>query len=305
MTPVDWIFLNVSRQHAGGRIGCGERQGIVRDVHFIQRREQWEDWEESILIEGDHAGFCDIRLFLQNCRRDRIGEGRMVELVETPPFFTLTKNFDCRPAAGEHKDGYREVGVTYRNHARLPRTSHYPQVFRKEPEDLFRQRPALFLDRDGVVNIDKGYVHKPEDIELCPGIEELVKKVKGKGWWVCVLSNQSGVGRGLYSHQQVESLHRMLGKALPVDRWFYCPSHPEGLGEYRGFSHFRKPGPGMVLRAERELPIDRMGSLMIGDKETDRIQLQGLGSWLIRGNYPLDPGGGEVFSCLDEIRERL
>ena len=220
-------------------------------------------------------------------------------------FFSLTKNFKRRNGDSGYKDGYRESGINYRHNGRSGGKYYYPQASWEYAEPLFRQFPALLLDRDGIVNVDKGYVYQPEDIELCQGIGELIQTAKRKGWWVCVLSNQSGVGRGLYSRQQVESLHDVLNETLSVDRWFFCPYHPEGKGEYKGSSHFRKPGAGMILEAEGVLPIDRLQSLMVGDKESDRIQLQGLRSWLVQGNYRLDPEKGDIFSCLDEIRERL
>ena len=305
MKPIEFLFLNNSGEQVKDWISHFKRQGIVGGVHFIQKKSQVKDWEESITFDERCLGLYDLKLFLNNCRRDRTCEGRMVDLVEVPPFFSLAENFARQEGRVGDKDGYRESGITYRHNQNSGNKCYYPQASLKDPEFLLQQRPALFLDRDGVINVDKGYVYKTEDIELCPGITELIESVKKKGWWVCVLSNQSGVGRGLYSWQQVEFLHQTLGKMLSVDRWFYCPYHPEGVGEYKGFSHLRKPGAGMLLRAEQALPIDRLKSLMVGDKKSDRIQLQGLQSWLVQGNYSLDSEQGYIFSHLDEIRERL
>ena len=305
MKAVDLLFLNVSRERAKDWMACFEGQGIVRDVHFISKKSQVEEWDESITIDEGHCGFYDLKLFLNNCRHDQVGEGCMVELTRQPPFFSLAENFSLKQGEEGHRDGYRESGITYRNIGELYSKRYYPQTALKNAETLFQQRPALLLDRDGIINVDKGYVYKLEDIEFCPGIVELVEAVKKKGWWVCVLSNQSGVGRGLYSREQVQSLHKILNETVSVDRWFFCPYHPEGVGEYKGFSHFRKPGPGMVLEAEQALPIDRLRSLMVGDKESDRIQLQGLRSWLVQGNYPLDSNKGDIFSDLNQIREKL
>ena len=301
MKPIDLLFLNTDRKQANHWAEHLRRQGVIQDIHFIQKQEEAEDWKESITIDGRCAGVYDLKLFLSNCRRDAVKEGGMVELVESPPFFSLSEHFERKDGEGEYKDGYREVGIVYRCLGASHRHCYYPQ----SPQALSDQRPALFLDRDGVINVDKGYVYRKEDIELCPGIGELVETAKKKGWWVCVLSNQSGVGRGFYSREQVELLHQFMGEELAVDRWFFCPYHPEGKGTYRGISHCRKPGPGMVLKAEQALPIDRLKSLMVGDKESDRIRLQGLESVLIQGNYDLNHENGEVFSRLDEIRKRL
>ena len=305
MKPTSLLFLNITPEQALPWSECAQRQDIVKDIFFIDEREKAEEWKESITIEGGCSGFYDLKLFLTNCRRDRAGEGRMVELVATPPFFSLTDDFDCSNGEDGFCDGYRETGIIYRNKQQSRHRICYPQVSFEKPSPLFCQRPALFLDRDGVINVDNGYIYRSEDIELCVGIEKLIETAKKRGWWVCVVSNQSGVGRGYYSLEQVESLHKFLGETLPVDQWFFCPYHPDGVGEYRGISHCRKPNPGMILKAEQTLPIDRLNSLMVGDKESDRIHLQGLESVLIQGRYDLDHGKGRVCSGLDEIEERL
>ena len=305
MKPVDLLFIDISREQAADWMDCSEKQGIVRDVHFVSKKAQAEQWEESIAIDGSCSGFYDLKLFLNNCRHDGVGEGRMVELTETPPFFSLTENFARKAGKARQMDGYRESGIIYKNSKGCFQKRYYPQASVMNAQFLLEQRPALLLDRDGIVNVDKGYVYRPEDIELCSGIVDLIEKAREMGWWICVLSNQSGVGRGLYSRQEVESLHEVLGKKVAVDRWFFCPYHPDGVGEYKGFSHFRKPEPGMVLEAEKDLPIDRLNSLMLGDKESDRIRLQGLKSWLVRGRYELNPDDGNIFANLNEVGEKL
>ena len=305
MKPVSWIFVNSSPERAANQIECARRQGIVGDVRFVKRGEYAEQWEEAIIIDENCSAFYDFKLFLTNCRRDGVQEGRIVELVDTPPFFSLSEKFERREAGAGYKDGYRECGVTYRCNGESQMLRYYPQISVDKLDHFSINRPALFLDRDGVVNVDKGYVYRSQDIELCSGIENLITAAKKKGWWTCVVSNQSGVGRGLYSREQVESLHQFLGESLPVDKWFFCPYHSDGNGEYAGFSHWRKPGPGMILAAEKFLPIDRLSSLMVGDKESDRIHLQGLRSVLLQGNYALEPEKGEILSCLDDIREVL
>ena len=97
-----------------------------------------------------------------------------------------------------------------------------------------KRRPALFLDRDGIINVDRGYIHLPRDITLYEEVCDLIRFAKERGWWVFVLTNQSGVARGKFTCQQLEALHRHLGELLaqreaPVDDWFYCPLPPSLL----------------------------------------------------------------------------
>ena len=163
-------------------------------------------------------------------------------------------------------------------------------------------KPALFLDRDGIVNVDKGYVYKWEDVEFCPGIVELIRTADRKDYLVFVVSNQSGVARGYYSKEDVDELHRRMGLELEglgayVKRWYYCPDleNPE----------MRKPAPGMILKAEAEFPIDRNRSLMVGDKPSDVINLEGLKCVLVRRNYDLSGVDVPIFESLEEVEKLL
>ncbi|HVA12778.1 MAG TPA: D-glycero-beta-D-manno-heptose 1,7-bisphosphate 7-phosphatase [Stellaceae bacterium] len=152
------------------------------------------------------------------------------------------------------------------------------------PDDLARartlmpsweRRPAAFLDRDGVLNRDHGYVHKSEDFEWLPGAREAVKRLNDAGYLAIVVSNQAGIARGLYATEDVEKLHRWINGELAktgahMDAFYYCPHHPtEGIGKYRRVCDCRKPAPGMLLHAIREWPIESPASFMIGDKDID------------------------------------
>ncbi len=136
--------------------------------------------------------------------------------------------------------------------------------------------PALFLDRDGVINIDTRYPSKPEDITFVDGANKAIQLAQTLGYKVVVVSNQSGIARGYASEAQVLSLHRWMAARLQengahVDAWYHCPYHDEAKSVfYRYEDHFdRKPNPGMILRAALDLNIDLGRSLLIGDNESD------------------------------------
>jgi len=137
-------------------------------------------------------------------------------------------------------------------------------------------RPALFLDRDGVLNEDQGYVHRWEDFRWIPGAREVIAAFNRAGWLVIVVTNQSGVGRGYYTEADMHALHARMAQELAeagarIDAFYFCPQHPEAAEEcYRHPDPpDRKPNPGMILRALADWPIDRERSLLVGDKESD------------------------------------
>ena len=137
------------------------------------------------------------------------------------------------------------------------------------------KKPALFLDRDGVINVDHGYVHTPERFDFIDGIFEVVAAANRAGYLVVVVTNQAGIGRGYYSEAQFHVLTdwmkaRFAERGLSIDAVYFCPHHPEhGIGEYGRECDCRKPSPGMLLQAERELRIDMARSIFIGDKLSD------------------------------------
>jgi D-glycero-D-manno-heptose 1,7-bisphosphate phosphatase len=137
-------------------------------------------------------------------------------------------------------------------------------------------RPAVFFDRDGVLNEDTGYPHRPEDLRWIPSARAAVRRFNALGWWVFVITNQSGVARGLYGRDAVDRFHAAMQAALKaegahVDAFYDCPFHADAAVEtWRHPDHpDRKPNPGMLLRAMAEHPVDREGSLLIGDKPSD------------------------------------
>lgn len=136
-------------------------------------------------------------------------------------------------------------------------------------------KPALFLDRDGVINVDHAYVHRKEDFEFIEGIFELCRYARNHGFLICVITNQAGIARGYYTEEDFLCLSDWMcqifrGQGAPIDKVYFCPTHPKhGIGRYKVDSIFRKPGPGMILQAANDLSIDLSRSVLVGDKETD------------------------------------
>jgi D-glycero-D-manno-heptose 1,7-bisphosphate phosphatase len=144
----------------------------------------------------------------------------------------------------------------------------------KEP-DLGPRRPAAFLDRDGVINVDHGYTFRPEDLVLTPTAAEGIRLLNEAGYPVLVVTNQSGVARGLYGVADIKRFHdhmqaRLAEHGARIDAFYYCPYHPDGtVAEFAIEHQDRKPGSGMILRAMRDWNIKREGSFLIGDKTSD------------------------------------
>jgi len=135
--------------------------------------------------------------------------------------------------------------------------------------------PAVFLDRDGTINVEKDYLHRIEDFAFIPGAEAAIKRLKEAGFLVIVVTNQSGVARGYFPREAVCRLHEHLQQCLNkvgsgIDDFYICPHHPtEGQGEYQIDCDCRKGSPGMLLQAAVDHGIDLAKSWMVGDKLAD------------------------------------
>jgi D-glycero-D-manno-heptose 1,7-bisphosphate phosphatase len=134
---------------------------------------------------------------------------------------------------------------------------------------------ALFLDRDGVINVDHGYVSRQEDFQFVAGIFDLARAASAAGYLLFVITNQAGIGRGYYTEDDFHRLtewmcRRFAEEGAPIRKVYFCPTHPTaGIGAYRCESPDRKPNPGMIMRAAREFDIDLSSSVLIGDKHGD------------------------------------
>lgn len=137
------------------------------------------------------------------------------------------------------------------------------------------RRPAVFFDRDGVLNHDTGYIFEASKVKWIDGAREAVKAVNDAGYFAFVVSNQSGVARGLYQESDIHSLHRWMADEMAltgahIDAFEYCPDHPEGTVErYRRESDRRKPGPGMITDLLSRFPVNVDESILIGDRPSD------------------------------------
>lgn len=137
------------------------------------------------------------------------------------------------------------------------------------------RKPAAFFDRDGVINLDHGYVGHLDRFELVDGAARAIALCRRAGYLVFVITNQAGVAHGLFEETDVEALHahmkeRLAAQGAPLDDVRYCPHHPEAkLARYRKACSWRKPGPGMILDLAKHWPVDLARSFLIGDKQSD------------------------------------
>lgn len=144
-------------------------------------------------------------------------------------------------------------------------------------------RPAVFLDRDGTLNEDRGYVYQVDDFAWLPGAREAVARLNAAGLFTVLVTNQAGVARGLYEEADIEQLHAWMQDDLAsvgahLDALYYAPYHVEGVVERYAIMHpDRKPDTGMLERAIREHDLDPARSFMVGDKTTDLIPGRALG----------------------------
>lgn len=169
---------------------------------------------------------------------------------------------------------------------------------------------ALFLDRDGVINEDRRYVHRIEDFHFIDGIFDMCRAATDAGMAIIVVTNQAGIGRGLFTEQQFHVLThwmnaRFSDQGVTIDQVYYCPHHPlYGTGHYKLDCPCRKPNPGMILRARDEHGICLRNSLLVGDNEWDIMAAKaaGIGATVLISDHVPDSKAKPVFQAAN-LRE--
>ncbi|MDC9590766.1 D-glycero-beta-D-manno-heptose 1,7-bisphosphate 7-phosphatase [Xenorhabdus sp. XENO-10] len=137
--------------------------------------------------------------------------------------------------------------------------------------------PAVFLDRDGTINIDHGYVHEIDNFQFIDGAIEAMLELKKMGYALVLVTNQSGIARKIFTEDQFMQLTEWMDwsladRGVDLDGIYYCPHHPEAEDEeHKKSCNCRKPQPGMLLDAQQELHIDMSSSYMVGDKIEDML----------------------------------
>lgn len=140
-----------------------------------------------------------------------------------------------------------------------------------------KKNKIAFLDRDGVINIDRGYISKVSDFKIYPGVGKAINLLNKKNYLVIIITNQSGVGRGLIKLNELKLIHSFLKKNISkynakINDIFFCPYHPKfGKGKYKKKSNDRKPGDGMIRKAIKKWKINTNTSFMVGDKISDKL----------------------------------
>lgn len=143
--------------------------------------------------------------------------------------------------------------------------------------------PAVFLDRDGTINVDHGYVYEIDRFEFIEGVIDAMRELKHMGFALVLVTNQSGIARGLFSEADFETLTEWMDWSLAdrdvnLDGIYYCPHHPEGsVAEFTQTCDCRKPAPGMFISARDFLNIDMAASYMVGDKVEDMLAAEAAG----------------------------
>jgi D-glycero-D-manno-heptose 1,7-bisphosphate phosphatase len=178
----------------------------------------------------------------------------------------------------------------------------WAEILRAPEAPAAKPRPGLFLDRDGVVIEDPGYLHEPAEVRLIPGAAAAIQRANQRGIPVVLVSNQSGIGRGLYgwpafAATQARLLALLAAEGAGLDMVLACPYHPEGQAPYRHPDHpCRKPRPGMLLLAAERLALDLAGSWLVGDRALD-IEAAGAAGLAGAVQVLTGQGAGERKDC--------
>lgn len=178
--------------------------------------------------------------------------------------------------------------------------------------------PAIFLDRDGTINVDHGYIHEIDNFQFIDGVIDAMRELKKMGYALVMVTNQSGIARGIFSEDTFMQLTEWMDWSLAdrdvdLDGIYFCPHHPDAVEEeYRQQCDCRKPQPGMLLSAQKELNIDMAASYMVGDKIDDMLagKAAGVGiKVLVRTGKPVTEEGEKaadwVIDSLADLPARI
>lgn len=149
-------------------------------------------------------------------------------------------------------------------------------------------KPAVFLDRDGVLTREKSYITKIEDLEIFPYVRQCIQNIRQRGYWTIVITNQSAVARGILSEELLCQMNDYLKQETGVDAIYYCPHHPDGkIAVYRKQCDCRKPQIGLFHQAMKDYQIDIKNSYMVGDRAVDILagEHMGLKTILLESGY--------------------
>jgi len=179
----------------------------------------------------------------------------------------LGRDHDSQPERCDRSGGFA-LFIRTQTQADMPQD-------RESPANDQALRPAVFFDRDGVLNVDTDYLFEIDKFVWIDGAREAVRLVNEAGYFAFVVTNQSGVARGFYKESDVHALHLWMADELAaagahIDAFEFCPDHPEAVIErYRRDSHRRKPRPGMITDLMQHFPVEAEKSFLIGDQERD------------------------------------
>jgi D-glycero-D-manno-heptose 1,7-bisphosphate phosphatase len=279
--------------------------------------------DENDLLGGEVLFFENLKYLPFNpshlinaVKKNTVNEGRSLKIVEnkSQKLLLIKKDFSIDQEGvlpPEFLDGYEYSGMRYfQDYITLNESSDYscfPMGHSTSEFNYKDSKPALFLDRDGILNEDHGYVYKYDDIEWKQESIDLIKWANSKDYLVFVLTNQSGISKGLYTEDDVIKTHKSMNEFLLkqgalITSWYYGPySYQNAIEGYKFKSLTRKPGAGMMLQALSDYNIDLLSSVMVGDKTSDGLILLGPKYFHLEGKYDLEDAPGLIIKSLSEL----
>ncbi|WP_161534258.1 HAD-IIIA family hydrolase [Bradyrhizobium sp. LCT2] len=263
----DFNLLDLVARAQGGRVHMALRDGVVGDRYG--RVVLDGDIVRDFIAPGAGAtGPVNAGIYVVD--KSIIADiAKLPASLEQDVFPGLVRSGELRGTA--YRGYFIDIGI--------------PDDFARADRELREklQRPAVFFDRDGVLNHDSGYTFETHKLEWIEGAREAVKAVNDAGYFAFVITNQSGVARGYYEEHHVLALHRWMADQMAligahIDAFEYCPDHPDGtVARYCRISDRRKPAPGMITDLAQRFSVDMTRSMVVGDKDSDMAAAQAAG----------------------------